>query len=40
MRAGYVIDLSGRRDDPADSMRIVSSTVRPAVVDLDIDSAE
>jgi hypothetical protein len=41
IKAGYVIDLS---DDPrpgADiGMRIVSSTVRPAPVDLDQDSAE
>jgi hypothetical protein len=40
MRAGYVIDLSGRGDDPADNMRIVSSAVRPAAVDLEQDSAE
>jgi hypothetical protein len=39
VRAGYVIDLRGRSDDQADSgMRIVSSTVRPAPVDLDQDA--
>jgi hypothetical protein len=40
IKAGYVIDLSGRSDDPADNMRIVSSTVPPAPVDIDRDSAD
>jgi hypothetical protein len=39
IRAGYVIDLSGRRDDPADiGMRIVSPTVySPPAVDADLE---
>jgi hypothetical protein len=42
VKAGYVIDLS---DDPRQpgtdiGMRIVSSAVRPALVDLDQDNAE
>jgi hypothetical protein len=38
IRAGYVIDLSGRRDDPADNMRIVSPTVySPPAIDADLE---
>jgi hypothetical protein len=38
IRAGYVIDLSGRSDDPADNMRIVSPTVfSPPAIDADLE---
>jgi hypothetical protein len=37
-RAGFVIDLRG--DDPADTMRIVSSTAKPAAIDHDGDGDE
>jgi hypothetical protein len=40
VKAGYVIDLSDPRPGADIGMRIVSSAVRPAPVDIDQDSAE